>query len=231
MLERSIPATAIIFTEPEIPSPRRRQDSFKVPQKTHASCPRPKLPIGPTLNDANQKFSPLLNKIPEQIASLHSKFSALKAKVLDTLGLQCLLPILLHPFAPILKYVRCLLDLNYNDGFMVVPGCNSTICTPLDVEEREITHRLEIPHMDTEDLSVRTMDRCFRKMQPVAYGTRVLVTLVDDQPCDDPKYQDECKELMEEDRIVMEENCETPGSVLMTLSYILNYFFNNKDFK
>ena len=210
-MERSIPATAIIFTEPEIPSPRRRQDSFLVRQKTHGSCPRPKLPIGPMLNVANQKITPLLNKIPAPIKSLHSKITMLKAKALDALRLQCLFPILLNPFDPILKYVRCLLDLNYNDGFMVVPGCNSSICTPLEVEEREITHRLEIPHMDTEDLSIRTMDRCFRKMQPVSYGTRIIVKLLDDEPCDDPKYQDECKELMEQDKIVFEENCGTPG--------------------
>ena len=135
----------------------------------------------------------------------------LKAKVLDTLGLQCLLPILLHPFVPILKYVRCLLDLNYNDGFMVVPGCNSSICTPLEVEEREITHRLEIPHMDTTDLSVRTMDSCFRSMKRVNYGTRVLVKLVDDKSCDDPKFEKECEELIAQDRVVMEDTCNTPG--------------------
>ena len=212
LVERSLPATGIIFTDPEIPIPRKRQESSsKIPENTQEFCPRPKLPIGQTLNDVHQKFTPILNKIPEQITSIQSKISMMKTKLLDMLGLQCLFPILFHPFDPILTYFRCLLGLNYNDGFMSVPTCSSTICSQQEVEEQEIDHRLEIPPMETTDLAVRTMDSCFRSMKRVNYGTRVLVKLVDDKSCDDPKFEKECEELIAQDRVVMEDTCNTPG--------------------
>ena len=211
LVERSLPATAVIFTEPEIPAPQRRQESPKTPQSTQESCPRPKIPIGKAITKVHEGFSPILNKIPEPIKKIHSNVGMLKTKMLDFLGLQCLFPRLIKPFSPLLKYVRCLIGLNFDDGFMTVPSCEEMICSTQETEEREITHRLEIPHMETAVLSIRTMDSCFHGMKRIDYGTRILVTLVDDQPCDNPRFLDECKELMEQDRVVTEDECETPG--------------------
>ena len=212
LVERSLPATAIIFPEPETSSSQRRENFYqtdfdRTSEDTQGSCSRPKLPIG-------QALDPILNKIPEPITRIHSKFEMTKARILDKLGLQCLFPKLIHPFNPIFKYVRCLLGINSNDGFLSVPSCDyrpTTICSKQDVQEQEITHSLYTPYIPTTDLRIRTIDSCFPGLERVSYGARILIKLVDDQPCDDVRYNNECNELIETNRIVSEHTCETPG--------------------
>ena len=104
LVERSLPATAVIFTEPEIPAPQRRQESPKTPQSTQESCPRPKIPIGKAITKVHEGFSPILNKIPEPIKKIHSNVGMLKTKMLDFLGLQCLFPRLIQPLIEIVIY-------------------------------------------------------------------------------------------------------------------------------
>jgi hypothetical protein len=39
------------------------------------------------------------------------------------------------------------------------------------------------------------------------YGARVLAKIVDDQSCDDPKYQQVCQEVMDQNRVIDEDGC------------------------
>ena len=56
-----------------------------------------------------------------------------------------------------------------------------------------------------------TLDDCFADMTKVEYGSRILAKLVDDMPCHDPKYNATCEELMEEKRMISEDDCQSPG--------------------
>ena len=48
-------------------------------------------------------------------------------------------------------------------------------------------------------------------MKKVTYGSRVLAKIVDDQPCEDVRYQGICQELIFQNRVLFEENCRSPG--------------------
>jgi hypothetical protein len=47
-------------------------------------------------------------------------------------------------------------------------------------------------------------------MQPVSYGARVLVKIINDGSCDDPRYTAMCDQAIDEGRIIEEEQCSTP---------------------
>ena len=131
--------------------------------------------------------------------------------VIRKLRLQCLLSKMIRPFEPVLKYSRCLLGLN-DDEFIETPTCNSAACLDPTLEDRPITRDRGLPNLDFMiDGEVSTMDDCFPDMEKVVYGSRVRAKIVDDGSCDDPKYEEECQNLMLQNRIVMEENCGTPG--------------------
>ena len=210
LVPRTVPATAVIFTEVPSAGTRRKKDNFEPSENTHFTCPRPVLPIGQKLNSIHQTFSPIIDKIPETIITFQSKLTMLKAKILDQLGLQCVVPILYKPYLPFLSYMRCLLGLDNDTGFMSAPSCNTKMCRRLEIEEREITHRLRVPDFEVTDLRVRTLDNCFRDMDGMQYGTRILVKLVDDQSCGEPRYSSVCDELLTQNRVVMDTRCETP---------------------
>ena len=132
----------------------------------------------------------------------------LSSKVLDKLRLQCLVPKLLMKSQPFLSQISCKLGLN-DDGFMEVPSCSTTLCSKSETEEREIAHHLDAPILDVVNLSVRTMDQCFPDMTKVSYGSRILAKLVDDQSCNDPRFTSFCDELFGQERIIMQETCES----------------------
>ena len=110
-----------------------------------------------------------------------------------------------------MKHIKCKLGLD-EDGFMETPTCNATECMNPMITDREITRDLGLPNLDfmVED-TVSTMDQCFPEMEKVTYGSRVLAKLVDDQPCDDPRYESICKEAMEMNQVIVEEDCKTAG--------------------
>ena len=143
-----------------------------------------------------------------------SQMSELKSKVLQKLGLSCLFPKIIRPFEPIIKFLSCTFGLN-GDGFMKTPPCNSSACLNPRIEDREITRDRGLPNLDSmvED-TISTMDQCFDDMEKVTYGSRILAKLVDDQPCDDPRYAAICQEEMDKNRIILEEDCQTPGYVI-----------------
>ena len=127
------------------------------------------------------------------------------------LGIECLFPKLLRPYEPMFEYFRCKFGLA-SDDFMGTPPCNTSACLNLETIETDITRDLGLPNLDfmIED-KVSTMDDCFGDMPKVMYGARVRANLVDDESCDDPRYKQICQELMETDRVLMEQNCENSG--------------------
>lgn len=86
--------------------------------------------------------------------------------------------------------------------------CSFIQCSKSEIEEREITHHLEAPISDFTNLRVRTMDDCFPDINKITYGSRILVRLVDDQPCDAPRFSAFCDDLFRTDRVIMQETCE-----------------------
>ena len=215
IMPRTVPATAVLFAEPGAATiPRQSTQSAS---NSH-SCGRPILSLRPKLNTATEILSPILNTV----SKVTKPISTFKSNAVQKLGLACLFPKLLRPFEPTFKYARCLLGLDDDDGFMETPSCNSDTCKEPTLEEREITQDLGLPNLDfmIRD-EVSTMDDCFEDMAKVTYGSRILVKLVDDQSCDDPRYESICLEALEQERIIMEDNCRTIGYMPLKIIFSL----------
>jgi len=212
---RTVPATAVLIAEPGITAASRQ--SAHPTSHQQESCPRPIINLGRKLKFAENKISPfldLITNITSPISNIQSKMSEISSRIIQKLRLECLIPRLLHPFEPIFKYTRCTLGLN-DDGFMATPPCNASACVNPIIEDRTITRDRGLPNLDFMiDGKVSTMDECFGDMEKVVYGTRIQAKIVDDQPCEDPKYEKICQDLIEQNRMLLEENCETPGCVL-----------------
>ena len=139
-------------------------------------------------------------------------------QIVDKLRIGCLIPKLIRPFEPILKYIRCKLGLE-EDEFMEAPRCDAMTCEE-SLEEQVITNDLGPPPMTMMNLEVQTMSDCFRDMKEIQYGARVLAKIVRDQSCDDPQYQEICKELMSEGRVLDEESCQNNRLVVYDSLYL-----------
>ena len=87
------------------------------------------------------------------------------------------------------------------------------MCKNPVIENQPITRDLGIPSIGypTYEKVVTTMEQCFQDTEKVTYGSRVIVKLVDDQPCSDPKYESICEEQMNQNRVLFEEDCQTSG--------------------
>ena len=226
---RTVPATAVLFSEPDVNVPRTsisRRTSSMSPKAFEAqkSCNRPVIPLGRKINAVKDFKLWLANKTVQQIPSrlhppLHTAFSRwsnvfimvslFKARIWESAGLACLIPKLRRPFEPFFDWFRCKLGLA-EDEFMEAPPCNVTACDNPEIEEREITMGKGIPELEFMNLKVQTKDDCFPEMTKVVYGARVLAKSVDDSSCDDPKYGSLCQELFNEGRVIIEEDCTTP---------------------
>ena len=210
---RTVPANAVLIAEPNVGGISRQ--SSRPTSHRQQSCPNTIIPLGKKIKTVESKITPILDrfsKITTPITRIQSKMSEFTSSIARKLRIECLLPKLLRPFEPILKYVRCLLGLNEVDGFMEPPPCNASSCINPTTEDRPITRDRGFPNMDfmIED-QVSTMDDCFDDMEKVVYGSRVRATLVDDASCDDPTYEQICKLLIGENRMVFEEDCKSPG--------------------
>ena len=64
---------------------------------------------------------------------------------------------------------------------------------------------------------INTLDDCFEDMVKVTYGSRVLAKLVDDESCEDVRYQALCQEQTIQNRVLAEEDCRSPGYIFLTL--------------
>ena len=131
--------------------------------------------------------------------------------MLKKLRLTCLFPKLIRPFEPILSYTKCKLGLS-DDGFMVTPPCNASVCTNPIIEDRMIIRDLGLPNLDNMIMEeVSTLDDCFNDMEKVEYGTRIHAKLIDDESCSNPRYTSICQSMIEQDRVVLENECQSPG--------------------
>ena len=230
LVPRSLPATAVLFSEPDINVPRTsisRRSTAMSPKAMEAekACNRPVIPLGRKIDAIKDFKGWLVNKtvqehVPprlraplftayERWSNVFSLMSLFKARVWESAGLACLIPKLRRPFEPFFDWVRCKLGLA-EDEFMEAPPCNVTLCTNPEIEEREITMERDIPDLEIMNLKVQTKDDCFADMTKVVYGARVLVKSIDDVSCSDPNYEPLCQEAFEEDRVVMEDECTTP---------------------
>jgi len=208
LLGRTIDATAVLFTEPNVGIPRTsvsRQDPGSHSHNDH-SCNRPIISFGEKIT-ATTRF-PLVKKVMGALEQVQERVAPIKMAIYDKLRISCLVPRMIRPFEPILKYARCKLGLE-EDGFMEAARCGEMACQE-SVVKKQITHDLGPAPMKTTNVEVQTMADCFGEMQEVSYGARILGKIVNDQSCDDPRYQNMCNEAIDEGRIIEEERCSTP---------------------
>lgn len=229
VLPRTLPATALLFSEPDVSvsgtSISRRSSSYP----SHLSCTRPIIPLGraantvtttaqtfpvwllrhmappllkPRVNTAIIKFSNIFGYLIE-IVSMY------KAAAVDKARLSCLMPTLRRPFEPILDHIRCKLGIS-EDKYMEAGPCNISNCSKSGLEEREITMTRTIPSMTFMNMSVETIDDCFNDMNKLEYGIRVLIKIADDESCDDPRFIGICQKLLNEQKVIIEDTCSSP---------------------
>ena len=201
VLPRTVPATAILFKEADARPISRKTSFFKQRQK---ACSRAVLPLG----NVKKKLSPITKKI----SKITQPFTSLKSKIYNKLGLSCLVPKLLRPFHPFIEKVSCKFGLNTEDEYVEGKFCSRNNCNEPSLENKVVTNDLGLPNLDyLIEGQVSTMSDCFKDMPKVTYGSRVLAKIVDDQPCEDIRYQGICQELMIQNRVLFEENCRSPG--------------------
>ena len=215
VVARSVPATAVLLAEPVLPIiPLTSRQSSTPDSSHHHSCPRPIINVGAKLKTAEKKISPILgmfSKLFKPIIAFNSLISKVKTRIFQKLGLMCVIPKLTRPFVPFFKHFQCKLGLN-EDDFMEAPPCNASACIDPVIEDREITRDIGLPNLDDMvDGMDSTLDDCFADMTKVEYGSRILAKLVDDMPCEDPKFNAICKDLMDQKRMISEEDCQSPG--------------------
>ena len=161
------------------------------------------------MNYFEQKLPPILETTLSSIKSFYTKIGLIKAQIFDFLRLQCLIPTILQPYKPVLIYIRCLLGLN-SDSSIKVPSGRSIQCSQTENEVREITRHLNVNlNQDFTNLRVRTTADCFPNQKKIRYGARILAKLVDDESCDDIRYQSICDTLLNENRVVMIDSCNS----------------------
>ena len=208
LLPRTVDSTAVVFTEPDATIPRTsisRQDPGSG-LHNDPSCNRPIISLAPKINTITAH--PLVKEVMNGVEKVQKRMSTVKMTIYDKLRIGCLFPRMIRPFEPILKYAQCKLGLD-EDEFMEAAQCNAMKCNA-SIEEKTITHDIGPAPMTMMNLEVQTMSDCFGEMNQVTYGARVLAKIVNDQSCDDPEYEDICKELMNEGRIGEQEKCTTP---------------------
>ena len=239
LVPRTVPATAVIFAEPDINIPRttisRASSAAFHRAGDEASCNMPILDVGKKIKDikyvadsissyvyneyigkhvaaqiVEPVFSRVYTRVTRKLDLAAQKISLVKAMFYEKMGLECLVPRLLQPWVPIFDYARCKLGIKIDD-FMEAPTCNRTFCAESEIEERQITNDNGMENIETSVLQTNTVDDCFADMQKVTYGTRVSVKLIDDRSCEDPEYQETCNKLIDDQRILEEENCKLPG--------------------
>ena len=94
---------------------------------------------------------------------------------------------------------------------MDTPPCNKTSCLDPAIQDQHITRDRGIPNFDfMMEGRVSTLDDCFPQMEKITYGARIIARIVDDQPCDVPKYNAICEEAIQNNRTVFEESCQNP---------------------
>ena len=222
LIPRTVPATAVLFSEPDTQVPRtsisRRQYSPYNSHGHHEDCKRPIISLTSKKTNFQKikkqlSLSPPLVKTYKLFTEMQAKHGMRQARLFDELGIACVLPKLGHyfhsllgPIMPKIERLRCRLGL-VDDGTMEAPSCNAAACIDPEIEDREITGDRGMPNLDFMRLETSTMDDCFGNMRKIQYGARVVANLVEDESCDDARYTGICEELKSQNRTVLEETC------------------------
>ena len=107
-IPRTVAATAAIFTEPDETIPRTsisRQSSYGNAHHNEA-CPRPIIRLGAKINQIKDRKSRLFSKVLKRVEKVQARLGAVKMRVVDKLGIGCLVPKLIRPFEPMFRYFR-----------------------------------------------------------------------------------------------------------------------------
>ena len=208
MIPRTVDATAIIFTEPDITIPRTsisRKSSYgnSIPDR---ACDRQMIHFGKNNSRRKNRKSPLIDRVSEKLEKLRTKVRSIKTKMYDKVRLGCLFPKLIRPFEPIFEYIRCKLGLD-EDEFLEAAQCNSIACEK-SLEDKIITNDRGPPPIRMMKLQAQTLSDCFDDIPKVRYGARVLAKIVQDKACDDPDNLSICQELINEGRVLDQEKCQ-----------------------
>lgn len=226
MVRRIIPSTAVIFSEPNSNIQETSTSRQSVYNAVHKSCSRPVFQQGTIVKTSNsfkkwllhqmvKKLVPPPLKAPAKTAirrwsnllsTISTRSSFIKAKAWEQASLACLFPKLRRPFNPIFQQIRCWLGL-FEDKFMEVPLYNQISCSESKIEDKEITMERQIPDLKIINLRVRTNDDCFPDKPKAMFGARILIKLVDDLPCTDPRFESSCQELFEQNQVIFTEDC------------------------
>ena len=196
VVPRAAPATAFIVKESESPNARRRQS-----------------------NDVSQQCQnskgTLLKSIFEITEPIFTPISALKSKVLRSLGAECHGPRVLRPFESAIERLRCKLGLT-DDRFMPTPPCDYNKCVKPALQMSPITR--DMGFSNPEDLLTGANSRgdCFvdePEFQPITFGVRIQATILNDVDCEDYRYQKMCQEALLQNRMILEEDCTSAGYI------------------
>ena len=210
MIPRECDATCVVFTESVDVIPRTsfsRISSYGNSINDQA-CPGSRQKVQPYQILQNEKRkSPLLQKVSRSITKVNERISRTKMKVADKLGIGCLFPKLISPFEPMFRYLRCMMGFKDNE-YMKAAQCNAVRCEESISEEKVITHSRPTT-LRNLNLEVQTRSDCFEDIREVKYGARVLAKLIRDASCNDPKYQQICQDLLNENRVIEEDRCST----------------------
>ena len=229
VVPRTIPATAVLFSEPDVTVPGTSISQRSSSEPSQSGCHRPIIPLGSAINTITttaQTFPvwllrhmvpPLLRprvdtaitKYINIFTHISEMVSMYKAAAVDKARLSCLIPTLRRPFEPILESVRCKLGIS-EDQYMEAAPCNPSNCSISELEERDITMTKPVPSMTLMSMSVETIDDCFNDMKKLEYGIRALIKIADDESCDNPRFFDMCQKLFDENKVIMEESCYSP---------------------
>ena len=196
-IPRIAPATAFVMKETDTPI-TRRASGYKSDTKT---CRATKASKGT-----------LLKKISKIGSPIFSTLSAAKAKILRSLGFECYGPRFIRPFEPLIERLTCKFGLE-DDRFMPTPPCNFKECVKPVLQENEIDRDMGFanPEEALQEGTAYSNADCFSDREPVRFGLRVITTLMNDAPCEDERYQEMCQEALLQNRVILENQCGTPG--------------------
>ena len=213
---RAIQATATLIQEPHIQKFSRQSEDNRA--HIQSFCIKPIIDIGSKLDATNNKLIPIVNWFLDLfpfITRVFDKASNVISKIIKQLGLACIFPKLSRPFDPFIKHVKCSLGLNKKEILEVQP-CSDNLCSNTIIYDKKITRDRQLSNLDfwVKDTGIR-VDECFQKMETETYGARVIVKLVDDQPCDDPRFESLCREMISRGRVIFESYCKSPRYALV----------------
>ena len=210
LIPRTVDATAVFFTDSVDTIPRVSLYMQYYNDNSHHNevCPksRPKIQPYSILQQENRK-SPLLRNVSRQIKKEHARIGRTKMRVFNNLGIGCLVPKVTYPFETMFRYLRCKMGIK-DDEYMDAAQCNAVTCEESISEEKVITNSRPTT-LRMMNLDVQTKSDCFKDVKEVKYGVRVLAKLIRDASCDDPEYQQICQELLNENRVIEEDECRT----------------------